>query len=328
MTDRNNKCVKVQLLGEVSAIITGKYPPKRHNVLWAYPTGTDKYSLRRWDGTEWVELVSGFSGNYDTVLDDNIEMPFSVGGLPAGTTVGDLKGDPLISLWDRLLFPPVGAVYFPPTAYISGNDPKLFRVGSPASPSILCSFDPGDAGALQGFSLFRNGTVISNIDSYTDAGVVLSSPGTMVYKGEYSYADGPILDDNYGNPSPAGRILAGSISTSNVSYKWVYPVLYGGSTQNTGINLNSGEELLQETIDTIQLNLPSVGPKYYWVAVPASTVYTHWYITDLNQGDIGAGEGWASPVPITLNYAGITGVPYLLYVTNFITQFSAPITFL
>lgn len=323
-------CRSTQMLGYVSARILSKTAPNRKDVIWAFPVSPTLFSLRIWNGSEWVPLGTGASssGTYDTELDPNIAMVEDVGGLAAGTLVSELVGMSFISLWDMLLFPNQPAVYEDPFALISGSNPKLLKVGTAYDITIDCSFTQNDAGAQTAFRLYKEGVQISVVDPHTDLGVVLAAPGIITYEGQYDYAQGPVLNDAYGQPDPAGQIAAGTIATPEVNYEWIYPIFLGSDSDGESIDFDAGSEILQKINGDLTVTMPNNGPGFYYLAVPAGTTdFTSWFVSSINQGNIGPGNTWKSPVNVLISSGGFVDVPYDLYVTDFITQFVAPITF-
>ena len=73
---------------------------------------------------------------YNTALDNTIATENALGGIAAGTTVADLKGDTIVSLFDALLFPTVNPVYVIPTRGLSSSVTGTKEVGTTHSPAL------------------------------------------------------------------------------------------------------------------------------------------------------------------------------------------------
>ena len=114
---------------------------------------------------------------YVTQLPDNLTMPYSVGGLNAGTTVLDLKGLPMSEIISRLLFPATPVVYTPPTLSLIGSHANnLQMTGDLFSPRLTFTFTQNDAGTLTLTELWKVVTgsspnVISTTSPYIDIGI-------------------------------------------------------------------------------------------------------------------------------------------------------------
>lgn len=124
--------------------------------------------------------------------------------IPAGTTFTDaLK---------QILIQTVPPTYTQPTGSVNSNPNSIQEVGSTINYTITPSFNQNDAGLLNGVVIEVDGALVS--DSANDNPVNYSTIVTLTSKqvtSEISYDDGPIKNDNQGNPDPTGRILAGSI---------------------------------------------------------------------------------------------------------------------
>lgn len=327
---------KSKFLGYVSARLISQTAPERTDVLWAKPTsvqdGNQLYTLYFWNGTDWVELGTGSgggSGTYDTTLPEGVLTPFDLGGIPANTDVETLRGLPFTTLWDMLLFPTQAPTYTPPGAVLTGSGQKLVQVGDQISPVLSATFQQHDAGAKTSYNLFKNGSSFSQQETYTDTNATLGSPGVIEYQGKYGYAEGPVKNDNHGNPHPGGRIQAGDVYTGTESYRWVYPFYFGSSLTNGGsIDPTTGTKQLAIIGSSLTVAFPNDGAKFYWLAVPAGiNIFTTYFITEISKGPIGPGNAWEPPLDISVTDGNFTGVPYKLYVTGYETAFNLPVKF-
>ncbi len=120
--------------------------------------------------------------SYNTFLDSTLEMPISVGGIPAGTTVSDIKGENFITLFNDLLFPTVQPTYTIPTISIGGVSNTTAEVGSTISLSLTATGVKNDGGSYTQLELLRNGNSI-----FTDT--TLTSSSATNIPNQYGYAD-------------------------------------------------------------------------------------------------------------------------------------------
>ena len=208
----------------------------------------------------------GGSGTYDTNLDDALEMPSDVGGIPAGTTVADLKGDTLISLWDDLLFPTVNPTYSNPGSTFSDNISTLQIIGDSLNITYTTNFSRGGIYVSGNFQDYRSGlpsgyyytdpssnSLLVDVSSSSLSNVQVVS-GYVVTIGNQSwtsyvdYLEGPQPYDNKGNPY-GSPLSAGSTSTDTITVEGVYP-LFGTtsditvSTQQSLVSMLSGNNIV------------------------------------------------------------------------------------
>lgn len=224
---------------------------------------------------------------YDSALDDSIAMVEAHGGLPAGTTAGELKTKTLSQVFDEVLFPTVYPTFTSPSASLSLKNttatPTLQEVGAvgasvPTEASFNASFNPGAisiagvkkqdrAGALNSASSFIYINEISNKVFPTSI-----PEGSTTYKYRASYAQGPQpLDSkgaNYGTP-----LVAGTVDSGAVTINGVYPYYAN--------KVNSTSEKLPLTVSTtINIAFAAEGPNKHTFKLPSK--YTLMKVEMLN----------------------------------------------
>ena len=91
---------------------------------------------------------------YKSALTDDIATVNALGGIPAGTTVAQLKNKTFSQLFDELIFPTVNPTFGNPTAYLSlrsTSTPIIQEVGTTgASVPVAASFNAGyNPGAIK-----------------------------------------------------------------------------------------------------------------------------------------------------------------------------------
>jgi hypothetical protein len=238
--------------------------------------GTNLY-FKRVKGTEGITVEDGSNGIitlgldasiaggsvYDSSLDPSTTMPSSVGGIPAGTTVSDLNGDTISSLWDALLFPTAYPTLTAPNNSFSSNAGSLQEIGASINIIFSASFSRGSISPqYSAASPYRSG--LPNTYTYTGtgiAGAVISTSltdvstltGYTVISGSQSWTNTVSYDagvqpyDSKGNPynSP---LAAGTTTAKTVSLEGVYP-LFGTTvnistlTKQTLVSMISGDNI-------------------------------------------------------------------------------------
>ena len=195
-----------------------------------------------WSGYQWVlgnvtgsiigvepntglGLTAGIlSTTYNTILDPAITMPYSVGGLSAGTTVSELTGETFVQLFDDLLFPKQLPTYTIPIISLNGAQNTEAEIGSTLSLNLLPSAVKNDAGIYTRMRVLRNGSPLQTYTSLTTS-------------------TAPPISDQFGYPDPNNPNLNFNISSAYVESYTVPAPGAGTSTStiyNSDGNYNSG----------------------------------------------------------------------------------------
>lgn len=221
---------------------------------------------------------------YKSALADDIATVNALGGIPAGTTVAQLKNKTFSQLFDELIFPTVNPTFEGPTASLSfkstSTTPVLQEVGTTgASVPVAASFNTGyNPGAIRiagvkkqnrGGDLKANESFIYINNAPANKTFPTEIPeGTITYRYRAAYAQGPQpLDskgNNYQTPLPAG-----TIDSSTITINGVYP--YFANKDN-----NRAFDKLTLTLYT---NLSAVkfvaeGPNKHTFKIPAKYTLT------------------------------------------------------
>lgn len=175
---------------------------------------------------------------YNTALDNTIATEDALGGIAAGTTVADLKGDTIVSLLDALLFPTVLPTYNPlPTRGLTSSVTGTKEVGTTHNPALSATGTKNNAGAYTDITIKKsvNGATATTLatgtptessatnlsqqfgydnannpnksytKTFTDSSLVVPAPAgsantsTVVYSSTADYNAGLALKDNKGN---------------------------------------------------------------------------------------------------------------------------------
>lgn len=262
--------------------------------------------------TKTITFTVTASGVYDSALPDDTSMAEDVGGHSAGTLVSDLNGKTFSELWDILLFPPQ-----PPTASLSGSDPKIVEVGTSIDPVLTGTFNQNGAGSLNSVSLKRGGSEIATQNPYTDSGLTSSVPASFQYRMDFDHQAG-------------AQVLAGIIQSNNVNYQFVYPIFYGLSDDgvvNAAEIVAGNKVVTNDQTPTVTFN--GTSSQRMWIAVPASyNDFTEWFVTVENSGAIGTvNDLFDAPSIIQVTTANWSNVNYKLYLANYNSAQADPMTF-
>lgn len=215
-----------------------------------------------------VDGLSLQAAGYNTMLADEISAPTTVGGITAGTTVGDLKGKLLVDIIDIMLFPTtVRELVYPKLSYTPSY--SLIEVGSAFSKPLL-SFVQNDAGSetSRTETLTLNGSVVEMAD--------YNQLGTYKYTARVDYEAGEFLTDSKGQVTDK-RIEAGYL-TATSTYITTYPWYAGSTTSVTKqvlvqFNSSSGEKTITMGGNAV-VKLPGTGSKINSFTVDGGLGYT------------------------------------------------------
>lgn len=173
---------------------------------------------------------------YKSALADNIATVNALGGIPAGTTVAQLKNKTFSQLFDELIFPTVNPTFENPTASLllksTSTTPIIQEVGTTgASVPVAASFNTGyNPGAIKiaGVKKQDRGGALDSANSFiyinntpTNKTFPTEIPeGIITYKYRAAYKQGPQpLDskgNNYQTPLPAGTVDSGTVAINGV----------------------------------------------------------------------------------------------------------------
>lgn len=154
-----------------------------------------------------------------------VTVQLGTGGTLGGYKTGDTitANTPVKTVIKKLLAKQVPPTYRAPSVTINnttGTNPGSYEIGTNITPIIKVDFVQNDAGAVTHVSLTKDNSQIAESTKapmfYTDT--IFTLTNQVVYKGTVSYEEGPIKNDNLGDPYPTNHILAGSTSSGNYVY--------------------------------------------------------------------------------------------------------------
>jgi len=192
------------------------------------------------DGTTGA-ITWGFDRSWGAAVDATMDMVAAGDTLTVTNAVGGFRlGDTIAatdSAWDitrRLLNPVVPPEYDIPTLTLSGSTPLAREIGENIAPTLTPTFTQNDGGAISEYRLYRGGSAI-----YTSAIATATTDtefpliANVTYNSQVDYAEGPIKQDSEGEDYPEGRIPAGTVTSSNVTYVPQRRGFYGVLTDDT-----------------------------------------------------------------------------------------------
>lgn len=191
-----------------------------------------------------ITMIDGLSKTVDLVeilkyksaLSDNIATVNAVGGIPAGTTVAQLKNKTFSQLFDELIFPTVNPTFEGPTASLSlkstSTTPTVQEVGTTgASVPVAASFNTVyNPGAIRIAGVKKQNRA-GDLDSANSFIYINNTPtnktfpteipeGVTTYKYRATYRPGPQPFDSKGNkyqtPLPAGLVDSNTVIINGV----------------------------------------------------------------------------------------------------------------
>ena len=203
----------------------------------------------------------------------------TVGGLKTGDTIPEgTTMDELIKLLTQKSVP---ASYTQPgvTCRVSaGTAAGSYEVGTEINTTIQGTFTQNDAGALTTIEILKNGSsILSQATSpiTSEAQIFTLGEETVSFTAKATYADGPIKNDNLGQPSPGGQIKAGSKTSSAVSFTGKRNLFYGTGVGTAPAMTSelvrglSNKQLGPSNGTSFNINV-AAGQQYVVIAYPAT----------------------------------------------------------
>ena len=283
---------------------------------------------------------------YDTQLGDAQES-VEVGGIGPGTTAGSLKGDTLVDILNKILFPTQPPNYTNEVASFPQLPQTFKEVGSSPNIGLSLSLIKNDSG---GYNAAIPATIVrTNPDNTFTANLILNATptvtnpgnladqygianannpnektlftdsdtitglqfGTTSYSATISCTAGSQLDDSSGNPSGTAR--PANTFTINRTFSSAYPYFWGIQNTNDWQTQDDYNLAASQAITEIENNL---GNKELASGTGNITIP---YVADANNGDYmwfaipsatnSPKLSWVDPLSST-NTAPIVGIVY------------------
>jgi hypothetical protein len=175
--------------------------------------------------------------DYSSSLPTSSTVPYSVGGINAGTALTSLNQQHISIILDRLLFPAISPTYVNPSYSLTVSPNSLQEISSSINISLTGNFNRGGiyqpwsdnsfqnyrAGASTQYNFYN-----TQIGSINQAGSVYSYNNYITiigynnFNSAVTYSAGPQPLDNFGNAT--GSIYPAGTLTNSTSYEGVYPI--------------------------------------------------------------------------------------------------------
>ena len=220
-------------------------------------------------------------GDTETTQEHEVQLGSggSIGGLNTGDTIPE--GTSLDELIKMLTQKAVHPTYTAPgvTCRVStGTTAGSYEVGTEINTTIQGVFTQNDAGALTSIEIRKGGSsVLSSPTSpvTTEAQVFTLGEETVTFNAVATYADGPIKNNNLGQPDNTGQIKAGSKTSSNISFTGKRNLFYGtgvGAAPSMSSEVVRGlanKQLGPANGTSFNINV-ATGQQYVVIAYPAT----------------------------------------------------------
>ena len=238
---------------------------------------------------------------YNTALDDAIATEDALGGIAAGTTVADLKGDTIVSLFDALLFPTVNPVYVIPTRGLTSSVTGTKEVGTTHSPALSASGTKNDAGAYTDITIKKsvNGATATTLATGTPTE---SSASNLAAQFGYANANNPnksytktFTDSSLVVPAPASGNTSTVVYSSTADYNAGLPLKDNkgsNDTRSAAVRSTSAPQAASSGFASSNKTITGLYPYYYFKS--SSPITTASMVTAIENGTATASVASAS----------------------------------
>lgn len=165
-----------------------------------------------------IEDMSLFT-TYNTLLDGDLAMGVTIGGLSAGTEVSEISGKTFVTVFDELLFPTLQPTYTIPTITLSNNSQTL-EVGSTYNESLTSTAKKNDAGDFIFLEILRNGSTLDSTSEPTQ------NPTTNI-PSQYGYVDTNNPNYEFTFTYSESYVIPSGVTVSTTNYRSVGSYLSG-----------------------------------------------------------------------------------------------------
>lgn len=180
-------------------------------------------------------------------LTDSLESSVSIGGLSKGDTFSE--GDSVEKIVRNIVRKRNIYNYRSPSLSLSGSGSKMLEVGSKISPLLTASWMPNDGGPLKSLSI--DGQNVEPSPYELSVSEFTIGETNISYQAEADHEEGPVVDDNFGDPSP-GNISSGTVQSNRVTYRGRRRLFLGTfESEFTLPNASDPNYIRQEATDAI-----------------------------------------------------------------------------
>lgn len=262
-----------------------------------------------WNG----QPVEGGGGGSATLVSPITVIDTTLGTYSDGDVI--TAGTPLETVVRNMLSTVIPPTYAAPSLSISGGGSTSVEAGTSISPTITPTWTQRDAGAITGYTLNKGGSPIytnPTAAARTDGAAVLGDT-SVSYQATATYSQGPIKNDNQGNPYATGRIQAGSVTSGTITYtgrRNRFHSVNCATLPTTSADIRALTATLN-SFGTFTLNIPAGSVRVVF-AYPA----TYGAVSSVKYVELGNGEIKDTFALQTINVegaAGFTAISYNVY---------------
>jgi hypothetical protein len=202
--------------------------------------------------------------------------------IPQGTSLTDL-----LTVMFTQAFPPQ---YDAPLLTLTSAPAEgYYEIGTTLTPLLEPLFTAGDAGSVTGYRLYRNGVpVYDNIYPAPLNQTVQTTDVPQEFFAAMDYAEGPVKNDSLGEPSPDGRIPAGTLTSNILTFRGLRMMFAGGSAETAAPNVSGLVRAYPSLFPqkSFSFSVPD-GTQQILIAYPASEaeVSSIWYEAGAASGE-------------------------------------------
>ena len=188
----------------------------------------------------------------EVILDSNINVSLGTNGFVGNFDTGETvtAGRTIYSVLSDILRRRIPATYAAPVVNATISAPSYAEVGSTVQFSAtfnpLTVFQQNQGGPLSLFTIARtvqgdsntyypySQTTAPSSSPFSASFTIENQPATIAISAQY--LDGPVLNDNLGDPSPTGKILAGTTAATTKVITPVRSIIVGHSATDTALS--------------------------------------------------------------------------------------------
>lgn len=252
--------------------------------------------------------------------------------IPQGTSIDDL----LNMITQKAIAP----TYTQPTVSLAksgdGAAAGNYEAGTSITPILTATYNKNDAGDLTKLSILKGsaevGSDTSSPYTYTGEAIVLGDE-TITFKAQATYGDGPVKNNNLGQPDATGQIKAGTKDSSTLSFVGQRQLFWGtGVGELPELNSDNIRGLTNKKLNPTQgysWNIPIAIGQQYVIFAYRSTLRDVNEVMYVETNDTGMAKSFTKT---TVNVADARGgengqVEYKVYSYKMAAPAAAAMTF-
>jgi len=190
--------------GVASGGTTGQY---------LYKTSNDDFDTE-WSDVKLVDEITVKGTSQGAYSDGNV--------IAAGTTIETIIKNMLTTI--------INPTYTQPSTSITNVSSSSYELGQQVPISITQTFTVEDSGGKVSEAIYKDGVSVSITNTFSET---LTCDDSTAYYGTVTYSEGPIKNNNIGDPYPTGHILSGTVTSSTRTINAYRKMFYGISLPAT-----------------------------------------------------------------------------------------------